>query len=355
MQLHPNVNTVTGSMENTCNPQAQVPKFRGNALVPSTAAVPPPERDLMASNRLIGRFRAHNNAVASQISDDNNYSLDEIDTRLDNMLAQKTNVIPAPHTTNSLLISSGTILLRPRRTSAQEEPGCFAIHKALLSAQSRAFFIHAYAHKHLKVFGVDADKHTLSHVILWLYYPSEYDLTPFSADLLLSIMAVALDIHIADLHNAIVAVLVDRHTGFSEFPLQTPIFAPQKSSLCRVYERSGQKEGIRALCAYLLALKGQFDYNAEVQWERELWKDIEYWTRKKLRLGRWEVMPASSFSMRDGKAARLEMKLDVFSDWREYAFERAAAAARVGGTEPESVKADTNSTMGTLGGDATAS
>ncbi|KAF1948252.1 hypothetical protein CC80DRAFT_511501 [Byssothecium circinans] len=232
----------------------------------------------------------------------------EIDARLDTWPTNP-NIIPAPPSKNPLLTSSSIILLETTPASAstfpstaapqREEPTCFAVHKSILSHNSSfvvAYFYNRSAKEAEKVFSLDADKDTLGHFVAWLYRPKEFDLKLLTADTLLGLLCICIDLKITALHNAIVSVLLNRHTHSDKK------FDPSKATVIRVYGKKKSGDGARELCAYLLALLCTAVTDGEPGRQgvvlQEVLSDVQEWLSKGIRLGTWEEMPASHFFLR---------------------------------------------------------
>lgn len=233
--------------------------------------------------------------------------LAKIDSKLDKVDADlRLNIILPPSSYNPFLTSLGSILLQPRASATKEPPVYFKVHKVLLTVHSHRLYAHLQVnkHKHERIFLVDTDKQTLSRVIDWLYYPTDYDLRSLPTDTLLKIIAVAAMLRIAKLHNSIAELLLERHTRRAHLFSYPPAFAPSKRALREVYERSKDGDGIRKLCGYLFTRTGRLHYEAEEDWELAVSRDVERWVEEKGRLGDdWKKVPASEFFLASSRGS----------------------------------------------------
>ncbi|KAF2636745.1 hypothetical protein P280DRAFT_521665 [Massarina eburnea CBS 473.64] len=234
--------------------------------------------------------------------------LAEINAKLDKMYL-KESIVPAPTTSNPLLTDSGTVFLEATPTDsfsssskAPVYPPSFEVHKAILTHNTPRFAAYFYTHRkdrQKKCFPLDADKATLERFVAYLYHPKDYDLTRLPVDILVAFLCLSIDLHMAPLHNNVVEILVDRHTGFDHFLRYPRKFIPLRASVLRVYKKTRAGHGTRALCAYLLALSRISTINAsEGDLEKQVMDDVHTWEDREKEAGAWVKMPASAFVLK---------------------------------------------------------
>jgi hypothetical protein len=196
--------------------------------------------------------------------------LDNINAKLDTYPVN--NLIKPPPHSSPFLTFRDTILLQPRpdSVSVERELPYYAVHKTLLSIQSHAFFALTSADPEQKVFDVDTDEWSLSRFVTWLYNPNDFSFKKLSAEQLISLLCIAIDIDVAALHDAVISTLVERHTA-SPFPVK---FRSQTESVRRLHEKTGTEDGARACVAYLLALGGEVAEVCKGNGSWKLWMDL---------------------------------------------------------------------------------
>jgi hypothetical protein len=234
---------------------------------------------------------------------------DHFDAKLD-AFSCNDNIIPAPPTSNPLLIASGTVLLQTSSSLSSLETDAgqaayFVVHKAIFAHHSLNFVARTYTRpkEDATVYRVDADKHILERFVSWLYHPKDFDLTRLTADVLLGLICISIDLHIAKLHNAVVSILITRHTGLKNINRCPRKFKPSKASVSLVYAKTQNEDGARMLCAYLLVLSGTFEIDKSVDWERKVEDDMQIWLEEG-RLNGWVTLSDCEFFMGTGKDRR---------------------------------------------------
>ena len=187
-------------------------------------------------------------------------------------------IVPAPQTTNPLVILSGEVYLHCRSRLSLALGTIFAVHKIKLQVQSPRFLAHMLAKPPKLLFPVDTDEPTLRLVTNWVHYPFAVDLKEYTTEQVLNILVVSLIIQIPKLHNAILGVLLDRHSridAMSGSHVTLEAFEPSVEVLRSVYRASVSGDGARKMCSFLLCL--QDERTGVTEWGEEIEKDIQWW------------------------------------------------------------------------------